>query len=387
MKGINMYYIGLLSGTSVDTIDAAIFQFQNTSTHDNSIQMMHGHAHPIPSALKKQTLALSQSGHTTLTQIGELDTQWGHLFANSIQTLLMQSGLDAQQILAIGSHGQTIWHQPLGDLPFTMQIGNPHIIAKTTGIPTIADFRRGDMALGGQGAPLAPAFHEYYFYSPIADRIIINLGGISNISYLPKNKTHATIGYDTGPANSLLDGWCLIHQNQSYDAQGQWAQTGTIHIPLLTILLSDPYFAKPYPKSTGKDYFNLQWLNQYIDIISNHISHPIPPEDIQATLTELTAITLVQAISDLPVESPPQIILCGGGLHNTYLLSRIQYQLNAFDFSCDIIPTPELGIHPDWIEAALFAWLAKNHIENIPLDYRHITGARKPTVLGVRQNP
>lgn len=378
-----MYYIGLLSGTSIDSIDAAIVKFSETA----QIEIIYTHSHPIPSDLKNQTLALSQSGQTTLKEVGELDSKWGSLFADSVNTLIKNSNFDPKKIIAIGSHGQTLWHQPKGEIPFTMQIGDPNIIAKKTGIMTIADFRRGDLALGGQGAPLAPAFHRHYFSNIITDRIIINLGGIANISYLPAEAGQPIIGYDTGPANSLLDSWCMMHTNQPYDQNGKWAQTGQIQKELLNQLLADNYFSLPYPKSTGKDYFNMKWLTHYLNNTPYNIGHAQQAKDIQATLTELTAITLSDAILALPLtkgKNKTEIVLCGGGAHNHYLTTRIQHHLgNAFI----IFNSEELGVGPDWVEAALFAWLAKANMENRALDYTMITGASKPTILGARFIP
>lgn len=377
------YYIGLLSGTSIDSIDAAIVHFK----HPKQINILHTHSHPIPPDLKAKTLALSQSGHTSLKQIGELDSQWGHLFADSVLSLLEKTKVHAKKIIAIGSHGQTLWHQPKGDFPFTIQIGDPHIIAKKTEILTIADFRRGDMALGGQGAPLAPAFHQHYFQHPDIDRVIVNLGGISNISYLPSDPSQPIIGYDTGPANSLLDSWCMLHQKKPFDENGQWAQTGEIQPSLLNLLLSDPYFAKAYPKSTGKDYFNINFLTNILKSIPYNIEDPYRPQDVQATLIEFTALTLCNAIKMLPLSigsQPSEIILCGGGAHNTYLSERIQHHLGSH---FKLYQSAHVNMDPNWVEAALFAWLAYSNIENTTLDYTAITGASKPSILGIRCLP
>lgn len=372
----NNYYIGLLSGTSIDAIDAALFAFKGSS---QIVSLVYAHSHPIPLELKNQTLALTQSGQTTLKQMGELDFKWGHLFSQSIQFLLKKSQINPKNIIAIGSHGQTLWHQPQGEYPFSLQIGNPHIIAKTTNILTIADFRRSDIALGGQGAPLAPKFHQCHFQNTHRDRVVLNLGGIANISYLPKDPCQSLIGYDTGPANSLLDSWCQLHHNQAYDNQGQWAQSGQIQKNLLTQLLKDPYFKHPYPKSTGKDYFNLDWLTP-------HLNTTTQPVDIQATLTELTAMTIAQGIQALPldVKNKTEIILCGGGTYNIYLIKRLEHHLGD---QFIIYNSESFGIDPNWVEAALFAWLAKANIEKIALDYTTITGAAKPTTLGIRYYP
>lgn len=375
-NNLNNYYIGLLSGTSIDAIDVALFNFNENS----QINLIHTHSHPIPLALKNQTLNLTQSGQTTLKQVGELDFKWGQVFSESVQYLLEKFQVNAQNIIAIGSHGQTLWHQPQSECPFSLQIGNPHIIAKSTNILTIADFRRGDIALGGQGAPLAPKFHQAYFQSHHHDRIILNLGGIANISYLPKDSNQVLIGYDTGPANSLLDSWYqLHHNNKSYDDQGQWAQSGQIHSLLLNQLLADPYFKDSYPKSTGKDYFNLNWLTAHLNIT-------LPPEDIQTTLTELTAITISQNIQALPLDThhKTEVILCGGGVYNHYLIKRLEYHLG---YQFILSSSKYFGIDPEWVETALFAWLAKANIDNIALDYTSITGAIKPAILGIRYYP
>lgn len=374
---MSKYYIGLLSGTSMDSIDAALIEFKS-----NHMQIMETHSHAIPQNLKDQTMALSQCGLTHLKEVGELECRWGQLFADSVLSLLNKTQIKPSEILAIGSHGQTLWHQPKGAYPFTLQIGDPHIIAKKTGILTVADFRRSDIAVGGQGAPLAPAFHQHYFQNQTQNRVVVNLGGIANISYLPADSSQSTIGYDTGPANGLLDSWCLIHQNKPFDEKGTWAKTGLVQRPLLEALLSDPYFAKPYPKSTGKDYFNINFLTNTLKATPYNIDEGYDPQDVQATLIELTAITLTDAIKALPKNSYlTEIILCGGGAHNTYLKARIQsYLPNHFK----LYTSEDFGIHPDWVEAALFAWLAKANIDQVALDYTAITGAVKPTILGIR---
>lgn len=362
-------YIGLLSGTSIDAIDAGLFDFAN------GIETIATLSYPIPPVLRDKLIHLSEHNQTTLAEFGEIDHILGRLFAESALAVLDKAKLSPQDIQAIGSHGQTLWHQPSGIHRFTIQAGDANLIAKMTQIQTISDFRRGDMALGGQGAPLVPAFHHYLFASDDVQRVIVNIGGISNITYLPSSKKQHLLGYDTGPGNGLIDDWCRIHLKKPYDHDGQWAKSGIVQKSLLEPMLNDPYFKLRPPKSTGKDYFNLNWLK-------SHIKQDYRPQDVQATLVDLTASTIAREI--LRHLEKGQVIICGGGAHNTYLTNRIKSYLST---KISMSTSEGFGLSPDWVEAACFAWLAKQRIENQSCELTTVTGATNNTVLGALYLP
>ena len=257
------YYIGLLSGTSMDGVDAAIVDF----SENKPPKLIASHAEPIPELLREKTRLLCVPGDNEINRLGEADVEWGHLFATATLKLLKLANISAKEIIAIGSHGQTIRHKPTATTPFTLQIGDPNTIAALTQITTVADFRRMDMAFGGQGAPLAPAFHRYLFQKSARDTMVINIGGIANITYLPANFTAKIIGFDTGPGNTLMDAWCRKHINRPYDENGEWAMQGQINDTLLDRLLKDAYFSQQAPKSTGPEYFHLTWLNSSFNAV------------------------------------------------------------------------------------------------------------------------
>lgn len=358
------YYIGLMSGTSMDGIDAALVLFE-----DEKIKLIDTTSIDIPTQIKSTLTILLRGENITLKLLGEADTQMGHLFADAVLDLLKKTKIEIDEIKAIGSHGQTIYHHPHGDNPFTLQIGDPNIIAARTNITTVADFRRRDIALGGQGAPLVPAFHDYLFHDRISDLCVINIGGIANITCLPEDKSKPVIGFDTGPGNTLLDLWHQKHQGTPVDLNGEWARNGKIIPELLDLLLDDAYFKKPFPKSTGREYFNLNWLDGKL---SQH-KEKIPPVDIQTTLTELTAKTIAAATLHAHT-----IYICGGGAYNIYLMERLR--THCTHTSVESIQA--IGINPQWIEAMAFAWLAKQTIENKPGNLPSVTGAKKETILG-----
>lgn len=357
-------FIGLLSGTSVDAIDAVIIELT-----EKTAKLIATHSEPIPSSLQQQIRTYQQPNHDDLDQIGQLDVELGELFAQSCQNLLAKAKLSADAITAIGSHGQTIRHCPSLKHPYSLQIGDPNIIAARTHITTVADFRRRDIALGGQGAPLAPAFHQFMLQNKQENRCVINLGGIANITYLPKENTQAILGFDTGPANTLMDAWCREHRQQAYDNNGTWAQTGTVNQALLKKLLQDSYFAAPPPKSTGPEYFNLNWLKPLLPT-------SIKAEDVQATLLELTAQSITHAIQGF-CNTIDSIWLCGGGSHNGAVVKRLQ-ALNH----CSVQSTKEIDLEPDWLEAMLFAWLAAQTLAGKTSNTPSVTGARHASVLG-----
>ena len=376
MKPINSklnLFIGLMSGTSMDGIDAALVHIPNEAESDSPFTLIKTYSHPMPLQLKEDLSSLCQPSYDAINRMGRCDVELGRLFADCCLQLLAESNYKPSDIKAIGSHGQTIRHMPFEKIPFTLQIGDPNTITANTNITTVADFRRRDMTHGGQAAPLTPAFHQFAFQQQGTHRWILNIGGIANITYLPADKHAAIIGFDTGPGNTLLDQWCLKHCNKPFDAQGDWAASGCIDNKLLTLMLSDPYFTLAYPKSTGREYFNLAWLNSHLKQIARSIS----AQDIQATLLELTVSSIASSIKDIDTY-PTDIFVCGGGVHNIALMTRLQElrpQLN-------VQTTNALGLHPDWVEAVTFAWLAKQTLERKPGNVPSVTGAKKLSILG-----
>jgi anhydro-N-acetylmuramic acid kinase len=356
-------YIGLMSGTSVDGIDAALVDLNGNP------KLIATYAHPIPNDIRTAALALTQPQPNEIHLMSELDSRLGHLFADATLELLKISNKKADAIKAIGSHGQTIRHQPNNKYPYAIQIGDPNIIATRTGITTVADFRRRDIANGGQGAPFAPIFHAHVLSDKNENRAVVNIGGISNITVLPKGSQQPQLGFDTGPGNGLIDSWAQEHIHKTYDKNGEWAATGQVNEKLLTRFLSHPYFKLAPPKSTGRDHFHLHWVREHV--------HDEKPEDVQATLTELTARCIVDAIKALSPKID-RIILCGGGVHNQYLVQRIQNLADPILVS----NSDDFGVSADWLEAMLFAWLAQQTLHKHTLDLTKVTGARKPTILG-----
>lgn len=370
-------FIGLLSGTSMDAIDAAVVDFKSATP-----QLLTTLNYPIPSEFRARCLRISQSDHGSIDDYGQLDAEAGELFSEAVLALLTEAALSPDQICAIGSHGQTLRHRPQATPPFSLQIGDPNIIAERTGIMTIADFRRRDIAAGGQGAPLAPAFHAAVFGSETENRIIVNIGGIANLSILPKDKSQPLIGFDSGPGNCLMDDWAKQHWGIPFDKNGDYAASGTLHAQLLAECLQDPYFTKIPPKSTGREYFNLRWLNEKINAVGNSLS----PEDVQATLLALTVQTIASAIHFKPSASTatttntlirPALFVSGGGAHNRYLMRSLSEHLG-----CAIHTTHDLGFHCDWVEALLFAWLAQQTLAGKSGNCPSVTGAKRAIPLG-----
>ena len=363
-----MLYLGLMSGTSLDGIDAALVHIG-----EDTIRLAAGHRHPYPEALRQELHQVCTGEILDFRQVARLDMALGRVFAGAAQALLEAAGQRPAEIRAIGSHGQTLYHQPAGEHPCTVQIGNPSMIAELTGIATVADFRARDMAAGGQGAPLAPAFHQAAFRSGDRSRIIVNIGGMANLTRLPAGSGDPVTGFDTGPGNTLLDQWHQAHRGGAYDDRGAWAAGGTVQEPLLKRLLEDPYFQRPPPKSTGREHFHLPWLRSRL----TGPDQDLHPRDVQATLAELTARTLAGAMTRWcgPVE---EVYVCGGGAHNAHLMTRLAAALGR-----ESIPTTEaLGLHPDWVEAAAFAWLARQTLEGQAGNLPSVTGARCGVVLG-----
>ena len=358
-----------MSGTSADGIDAALVNFDTDSTPDIAATQ---HT-PYPEEILRDLILLSEAEEGSYPKIETLDQQLGVLFADSVNRLLRTTGMDKSQIVAIGSHGHTARHDPNASKPFSLQIGNASTITKETGITTVSDFRTSDIEVGGQGAPLVPAFHQALFGSSKTNRTICNIGGIANVTYLPADSSQPVLGFDTGPGNTLMDHWIKQEKDLDFDTGGNWASQGKCHEPLLLTLLADPYFDQPPPKSTGKEHFNLDWLESFIDKTTEELESV----DVQTTLATLTAKSISKAISDF-LPDTQEIYLCGGGNKNRYLVSLLEGLCRPIAIS----DTSTLGIDPDWVEAAAFAWLAKQTLEGKPGNLPSVTGARDAVPLG-----
>ncbi len=363
-------YIGLMSGTSIDAIDSAIVRCSGTD-----ITIVANREHPIPSATRKHIAALSHTGPDEIEQMGVLDRKLGRLFAQASTALLAKANISARDITAIGSHGQTIRHRPhsAGHSPnesFTLQIGDPNTIAELTGITTVADFRRRDIAAGGEGAPLAPAFHAAAFAQEGINRAIVNIGGIANASLLAG--TELLMGFDTGPGNTLLDNWVARHRGERYDRGGNWAAEGHVNSDLLARLMQHPYLEKSGPRSTGKEAFNLEWLANWYPAVTS-----MDTQSVQATLSEYTAATITRGLASSKLDIS-EVYICGGGAHNEDLMRRLYQKLAPVKLDT----TLTLGLDPDWVEAAAFAWLAHQSLAGIAGNAPAVTGAKGPRVLG-----
>ena len=359
-------YIGLMSGTSADGIDTALVQFPR----DGGCRFVHGVTAPWPADLRARLIDLGQGGELhSVDELALLDARVGLAFADAAITLLRETKLPATAVRAIGSHGQTVRHRPTAPLPYTVQIGDAHRIAEATGITTVADFRRRDVAAGGHGAPLMPAFHLAMLGHQQSDCAILNLGGIANLSLIPRNGQIR--GFDTGPANALLDAWCELHTGNPYDADGAFAASGTVHPDLLTALKADPWFALPPPKSTGREHFHLEWLDARLS------GQAISAADVQATLLELTVQTVTDALlAQLPQVA--QLLVCGGGVRNGALMARLQHALPKTEVSS----SARYGLDPDYMEALGFAWLAREALDGRPSNLPSVSGAAGPRILG-----
>lgn len=362
-------YVGLMSGTSMDGIDAALVEFG-----ESSLNILATRDHRYPPSLREQLLAaIAIPVEQEIPELSELDAAVGECFRDAALALLADAGVEPSQVTAIGSHGQTLRHQPDAAKPFSLQIGDAQRIATDTGIRTIADFRSADIAAGGQGAPLAPVFHEWLFRTPGKTRCVLNIGGVANVTVL--SDAQDTIGFDTGPGNSLMDAWIRKHQDQAFDRDGQWADQGSPDNALLQLFLADPYFAYAPPKSTGFEHFNLRW-------IEGHDSNSIEPRDVQATLCALTATTVADAINDYAADTS-ELLVCGGGAQNPVLMRALQAQLP----DVSVAATSSAGLDPDWVEAVAFAWLAMRHLQNLPGNLPTVTGAKEAVVLGAAFEP
>lgn len=351
-----------MSGTSLDGVDSVVAQFRGQKCH-----VLHSHFLAYPDDLRTSLLALQDISNNELERSALLGNKLSELYAESIHQLLDEANIGSQEIVAIGCHGQTIRHRP--ELGFTLQIGNPALLAELTGITVVADFRSRDIAAGGQGAPLVPAFHQAIFGSSEVGRAIVNIGGIANITYLPTKGP--VIGFDTGPGNMLMDGWIKLKLGKNFDANGAWAASGVVLDSLLADMLSEPYFALPPPKSTGRDLFNDVWLEKHLLYL-----HP-RPQDIARTLVELTAHTIASGLKSYCADAK-EVYLCGGGAHNSLLKATLQTMLDH----AKVKLTDELGLGADWVEAACFAWLARQALKKLPASLPDVTGARGPRILG-----
>lgn len=363
-KDVPELYIGLMSGTSIDGIDAGLVDFSH-----GKIELIAFHYQAFPEELRQRIHNLSQPDQPILLKdYGNLDSRIGQLFAGAAQQLLDNTKIPASSITAIGSHGQTVYHAPESSNGFSLQIGDPNRITQLTGITTVADFRRRDIAVGGQGAPLVPAFHQAVFADKSITRTVVNIGGIANITVLDRNPV---IGFDTGPGNGLMDWWCQQHCGTPYDRNGDWAAGGQVLPTLLDSLKDDIYFQLAPPKSTGKEYFSSAWLTKKLALFTG-----VAPVDVQATLCQFSADTITKAIQS-HAPNTAQTLICGGGAHNTQLLARLRQNLQE-----PVMPTSELGIDPDHVEAIAFAWLARQTLNNLPGNLCSVTGADAPVILG-----
>jgi anhydro-N-acetylmuramic acid kinase len=361
--------VGMLSGTSLDGVDAVLVNFSN-----DSMDILHARCTPYPPAIKTTLEQLLGTGAPPTQKVAEmLDENLAFFFARVAQDLVRETGLEMRDIRVIGSHGQNVWHQPRGRHTRTIQLGRGDLIARNTGTTVVNNFRRADVKAGGEGAPLAPLLHRNLFHSESEDRAILNLGGIANLTLLPANSVAS--GFDCGPGNCLMDGWAKRHLHKDYDDDGHWASKGEIDSQLLSLLLNDPYFSKPPPKSTGLEYFNLSWLDQQLGENS-----PVAV-NVQTTLAELSAQSIALGLATGGL--PGRLMVCGGGVHNVFLMRRIAAALP------DVVveSTANHGADPDWVEGLLFAWLARERLAERLQDTTAITGADHPVLLGDIHDP
>ncbi|GHB04319.1 anhydro-N-acetylmuramic acid kinase [Modicisalibacter luteus] len=368
-------FIGLMSGTSLDGIDAALVR-----CGEGPVTLIDAIGLTMPEALRERLLSLCLGQTLSFAELARAEAAFCQLQAKAVAHLLVKSGTRPEAIAAIGSHGQTIEHAPYGHdsdnaTAFTWQLDNPSLLAELTGCRVVADFRRRDLAAGGQAAPLAPAFHAALFSDPHEWRLVLNLGGFANLTLLPPDANAPVIGFDTGPANALLDAWHARHRTGHYDADGAWAASGRVDAALLDRLLDEPFFHRPPPKSTGREVFHLDWL-------AGHLKGHEAPEDVQATLAELTAASVAlgveQAMRQQDATGPMRLIPCGGGAHNRDLLGRLIRRLPDLG----LMHCEDVGWTPDWLEAGAFAWLAWRRLENLPGNLPSVTGASGPRILG-----
>ncbi|MDH4285945.1 MAG: anhydro-N-acetylmuramic acid kinase [Gallionella sp.] len=361
MQHLPELYVGLMSGTSLDGVDAALIDL----SQPKPVQLA-THYLPFDDTLKNSLLALHQPGHNELHQAQLIGNQLAHRYATAVNALLAAANISSENIIALGCHGQTVRHCP--EHGYTLQIGNAALLAELTGITVVGDFRSRDIAAGGQGAPLVPAFHDKVMRHPGIHRAIVNIGGISNLTNLPPGAP--TSGFDCGPGNLLMDAWCMRHLDEPYDDNGAWAASGKVLPALLDKLFNEPFFLQPPPKSCGRDLFNISWLQDKLE--GNEAA-----VDVQATLLELTCRAIAQSIKQ-HCNGTMEIYLCGGGAHNRTLHNRLATMLPG----CSVQTTDALGVDGDYLEATAFAWLAQQNLQGNPANLPLVTGARHPCILG-----
>ena len=363
------HYIGMLSGTSRDGVDSVLMNYSH-----GKMQILHASCVQYPAAIRQKLDQLLETGKAPTKDVASLlDETLGRFFARTAQNLVAEAGMEMRDIHAIGSHGQNVWHQPWGDHPVSMQLGRPDLIAKNTSTTTVGNFRNADVQAGGQGAPLAPLLHQGIFYSAAEDRAVLNIGGIANLSILPAEG--GVTGYDCGPGNCLMDAWCRRHLQKDYDDNGRWAAKGQVDTALLERMLADPYFSQSTPKSTGLECFNIDWLDKMLG------DSELDEMNVQTTLAELTALSIATSLKGSG--EPARLLVCGGGVHNAFLMHRLAAVLP------DVIveTTSRYGVDPDWVEGLLFAWLARERMHERLQNTPPITGARHPVLLGDIHEP
>lgn len=367
-------YIGVMTGTSMDGLDVVAVSFEPLTLHATLTV-------PFEDDLRSQLMALTLPDDNEIDRMGIAHVELGKMIGNAVNQLINENQLDKNNIKAIGSHGQTIRHRP--ENGFSLQVGDPHIISEITGLPVVYDFRMRDLAAGGQGAPLVPAFHQALFQHDTIHRVILNLGGIANVSMLPAGQPDKVYGFDTGPANILMDGWCERHTGQPYDENGDWAGYGQPIRSLLDRLASHDYFSKEPPKSTGREDFNLEWLDDQLSDWRNDLDYDEledTPENIQATLMKLTTRAIKKAIYRNELMETGEVYVCGGGAYNSHLLEQLRWRLRKHNWS--VQTTADLGLAPTWVEATAFAWLAMRFLNGLAGNLPAVTGATGERVLG-----
>ncbi len=370
------FHIGIMSGTSMDGIDGILASFDSAGRPTLKAHI----AQEFTLELKNALMDLQSPGENELHREALAANALAIAYSKVVEELIAQTGISAKQIRSIGAHGQTIRHQPgLHDgLGYTKQTLNASLLAELTQIDVIADFRSRDISANGQGAPLVPAFHAAQFGSPSANRAILNLGGIANLTLLPKSNQSAVLGFDCGPGNVLMDLWICKHQSKPFDAKGEWASSGNVIPELLEQLLSEEFISQNAPKSTGRDLFNQTWLDQFLTQDSNY-----PPENVQATLAHYTAHSALIHLLKYQ-NNCDELLVCGGGVRNDFLMSLLKNEITQHMPSTKVSSTAELGVDPQTVEALAFAWLAWAHLHNVPANLPAVTGARGPRILGAR---
>ena len=357
------YYIGIMSGTSLDGIDAVLADFEASRP-----VLLDSFYLPYPAKLREQLKELHFPGHDELHRAAMLGNQLARHYAEAVAGLLRKSGVAPYEVAAIGCHGQTVRHCPEAEAGYTIQLCNSPLLVELTGIRVVSDFRSRDIAAGGQGAPLVPAFHQALFADPYVHRVIVNIGGISNLTDLPRSGN--VTGFDCGPGNAMMDEWCARHTGQAYDEDGRWAATGNAIPLLLEKLLGLPFFSLPPPKSVSRELFSITWLDGYLEGEES-------PADVQATLLELTVTGIARCILDYCGDAA-EIYVCGGGARNSHLIGSLQVALPGRKVAL----TDNLGVDADWLEAFAFAWLARQVIHGMPGNISSVTGAKGERLLG-----